>query len=332
MKNNEIMVVCDMGQCDSGHILQIISKAKSLADQVGYKTVALCIGDCKEDGLARLAEYGADTILFHRYTGFIETGVFADIVDQVLSHREPEVVLFPASDIGKAVAATMSVRFGAGLTADCVDIEVTEEKEFLFVRAAINNSVLAKIKCVNSEMKMSTIKKDVFTRKKSPADKVVIKPIALSRMPEERRNVKLLETIKRESKSKSVDIGRFSVVFCIGRGVSDTATRDRIDRLAKTCGAVLVGTRAVVEEDLVDKEYQIGQSGKSIAPRVYVGFGVSGASQHMVGIRNSDIIIAVNNDENAAIFDYADYVIVEDLKVVIDEMESILLEKELVSA
>ena len=320
-EKQKILVVCDPDLLDSDHNLQITSKARTLADEYGGIVTAVCIGRDDPRAYKALGCCGADTVVVCSQREALQTWALADIVGAVMSSVEPHVVLFPATDACKAIAAMLSARFGAGLTADCIDINASKEGGVVFTRAAINDSVVAKIRCINCLVQMCTIKKDVFTKTEQKArsltriEYLTYKPI--------NRNGWVYEVISsmRRLTSKSVDISQYPIVFCVGRGVRDSLTRDRIEALAKGCGAGLVGTRAAVEERLVEKGRQVGQSGKSISPRVYVGFGVSGASQHMVGIKNAGHIIAINNDERAAIMDYADYPILDDITNVISEME-----------
>lgn len=290
-----------------------------LADHCSKNVVVLCIGKYKEDQFKTLNQYGANTIIISEQSEQPNVRSFSDIISAVIKQRTPYVVLFPASHFGKSVAAILSTRFEAGLTADCIDIEVTDHFDLYFSRAAMNDSVIAKIKCINCDIKMCTVKKNVFIKNKY-RNVVTCNIEKFNFNCEDNTDfIKILSVTKKEVVS-NVDINKYSIVFCIGRGVKSTETRNKIYQLASQCGAGIVGTRAVVEEEIIEKERQVGQSGKSISPKIYVGFGVSGASQHMVGIKNAGVIIAINNDENAAIFDYADYPIVEDVDVIVDEL------------
>jgi electron transfer flavoprotein alpha subunit len=252
-------------------------------------------------------------------------GGVCDILASVIRQHEPAVVLFPATDWGKAVAAKLSVRLDVGLTADCID--VTLEDDFSFYRTAMNQTMLAKIRYINCNIRMGTIKKDVFVKKTweyGTTGKIETFPTLLSNDDLDHSFLEILECVQIPQKI-GMDLEKVSIAFCVGRGVKKKETCDRISQLAMRCGAGIIGTRAAVEMGLIEKERQIGQSGNSIAPKIYLGFGVSGASQHIVGIKNADLIIAVNTDKKATIFDYADYQIIEDLEDVIAEMEKQLL-------
>ena len=323
--NHEILIVSDSENYDHEHILQITSKARELADKCDMKVSVLCVGREDEKKFKKLMEHGADTVILSEQDYAPGVRALADVSSGVIRERNPAAVLFPATNTGKNVAAVLSVRFGAGLTADCIEIEATEDGDFYFYRAAINDSVVAKISCINCDIRMCTVKKNVFLQRTRTGGEGALERFDFKTRPEEM--IRLLGSVMKK-RAKTVDIGAYRVVFCMGRGVKTTEMRDRIAELARKCGAGIVGTRAVVEEKLIEKELQVGQSGKSIAPQIYVGFGVSGASQHMVGIKNSDVIIAVNNDRDAAIFDYADYTIEEDIDVIVGEMEEALCRME----
>jgi len=333
--NRDIFIICDLEGDDSHeHFLQMTSKGRQLADQLSCKVYVVCLNRYSSEQLAELIRHGAHQVLVC-VTGDInmcevETSVdsYCEILNDLFHKVNPSVVLYPASETGRHIAATLSFRLSAGLTAECIEIDIdTQDGKVAFFRAAMNDTVIAKIKCINCEINMCTVKKDVFKRQvyNDAADaKEYIRYVDYTQMNKENRSIiKVLETFRHEVKD-AVDISKSTIVFCIGRGVGNAQTLSRVYALARKCGAEIVGTRAVVEDKVMGKERQVGQSGNSIAPELYVGFGVSGASQHMVGIRNAGTIIAVNSDKNAAIFQYADYAIVEDVDRFVTAMESMV--------
>jgi len=325
VSRNEIEVVCDTAEYDSEFMLQIITKARSLADDCDWEVTVICIGEYDEPRFQMLRRYGANNVIICEYNAVQDIQGWTDIVTSIMKKRCPGLVLFPASIFGKAMAAILSTRFEVGLTADCIDIELNYDGDFSFYRAAISDSVVAEIRCKDCDIRLCTVKKDVFIKcsykgvQKYGVEKFDYAPNIIKS-----NFLEVVEFLQYREPSE-VDISKYEVVFCIGRGVRHRVTRDKIFSLAERCGAGVVGTRAVVEEGMVEKGCQVGQSGKSISPKIYVGFGVSGASQHMVGITNSDIIIAINTDENAAIFNYSNYSIICDVDEVLNEMDRLLL-------
>lgn len=325
MDRNEILVIGNNGyNFENDHILQLISKARSLADQCNMNVTLICAGQKKllENELFKL--YGVDTILFYEgdITEDIQTAKI--IIYEMIASRNAKVVLFPSSEFGKAIASLMSVQFGAGLTADCIDV-VIDNGEFVFIRAAINESFLVKIKCINCDINMGTIKEGVFVKSICDRGEDINVELFQRELPEMSHiNRYQLLNEYREENIEEVDISRASTVFCIGRGVNSKEIIDRIYGLAALCDATVVCTRAIVEEKMISKEYQVGQSGKNISPNLYIGFGVSGASQHIVGVKNAKMIIAINNDPDAPIFSYADYSIVADVEDIITGLEEMM--------
>ena len=320
--NKGIVVICDNTDFDCEHMLQIVSKAKSLGETLESEVSVLCVGMLEQNKADNLFLHGADRIVVCRQQEPFDQVYVQDVISSMVEKVMPEVILIPATRSGKATAAIVSTRFEAGLTADCIDIGFDEKGDLYFQRAAINNSVIAKIKCINCNISMGTVKKDVFVKKEYP-DKAAGKIEEFEYKGGERTQSvhwEAMEHIAREIK-KDIDISQYNKVFCIGRGVKNQTNYERICKLAEKYGAGIVGTRAVVEDGLIEKDRQVGQSGKSISPHLYVGFGVSGASQHMVGIKNAEIVIAINEDENATIFNYADYSIVEKIEDILDVLE-----------
>lgn len=305
-------------------MLQILSKAKKIAVSSNKLVNILCVGANDEDQFQAIANYGADIITLSEQVQPISLRKRVEVASTVMREMRPELILLPATDTGKALAAILSTRFEIGLTADCIDIELMSDKDFYFSRAALNASVIAKIKCINCDMKMGTIKKDVFMIQE-PGDKCIVnvERIDCDTDDTEEQKIQVLESVELKKASRHIDLDKYPIIFGIGRGVKTTNTKEKILKLAEKWGAVVVGTRPLVEEGFIEEERQVGQSGKSISPRLYIGFGISGASQHMVGIKNAKTVIAINNDSNAPIFDYADYPIIADLNVIIDELEKL---------
>ncbi|MCR3760586.1 electron transfer flavoprotein subunit alpha/FixB family protein [Clostridium felsineum] len=318
-----ILVVCDAKEYDSEYNLQIITKARFLANQCCKDVSAICVGNYDEKRLKKLIDYGANTVIIYESAKKIEVNEFADIITEIINQQRPEVIMFSESSYGKASAAILSTRFESGVITDCIDIQFMND--FFFYKEEVNSSFIAKIKCTSCNIKIATIKKDVFVKKQY--DETIDGKISKIQLNSKKRTyndiVEIIESNKIKVK-KYVDINKYSIVFCIGRGVSKKQTRDKIFDIAERYGIGVIGTRAAVEAGMIEKAYQVGQSGKNISPQIYIGLGVSGASQHMVGIKNAGITIAINKDENANIFNYSDYSIVEDVDNIISEIEKSL--------
>lgn len=320
MTEEQILVVCDNIAEPENHILQLISKASELAAQNECEVYVICPPNWKYEEYQKLIEYGADEVIAPE-SGKMQIRSYCDYIAKVIDEKKVLAVLYPATSFGKSVAARLSVRFGAGLTADCVEIGYDEQGKIWVQRAAMNDSVLACIKCINCDISMCTIKADVFQIRKAEGHfgKVIIE----GKLTESVLPYSIIESIKKNNED-TVDLNQYKKFFCVGRGVKNAETCERIRNIAKKCGACIIGTRAAVEDNIIDKAYQVGQSGKNILPELYVSFGVFGASQHMIGIKGECTIIAVNSDENARIFDYSDYKIVADVNDIIEQMEKLI--------
>lgn len=320
MREEQILVVCDNIAEHEEHICQLISKASELAEKNESKVCVICPPNWKYEEYQKLIEYGADEVIAPE-SGNMQIRIYCDYIAKVIGEKNLFAVLFPATSFGKSVAARLSVRLGAGLTADCVEIGYDEQGKIWVQRAAMNDSVLARIKCINCDISMCTVKKDVFQIRKikGHSGKIIIK----GELTESELPYSIIESIKKDNED-IVDLKQYRKFFCVGRGVKNAENCERIKNIAKKCGACVIGTRAAVEDNIIDKAYQVGQSGKNIQPELYVSFGVSGASQHMVGIKGDCSIIAVNNDENARIFDYSDYKIVADVNDIIEQIEKLI--------
>ena len=317
-----IWIVCEYDQYDSASSLQLIQKARELKDKKNAEIWVVCIGSYKEDEFEVIHEYGVSDILFEQLDEY-DTEQFTNILERMITEFDPELVIFSDSNSAKTVSAKISNKFDVGLTADCIDIYVDDEAEYVFSRTAINDSVVANIKCINSKFQMCTVKNNLFKAIKSKAE-YDLKVHRLSEQIESQRKNNHISIISRKDneKERSFDIDNVKIVFSVGRGIRDRETFERIRKLASEWKAEIVGTRAAVEEGWIDSSRQIGQSGVSIAPDLYIGFGVSGAIQHMIGLKNAKTIVAINNDESAPIFNYADFCIVEDINEVIEEMNN----------
>ncbi|MBQ8824546.1 MAG: electron transfer flavoprotein subunit alpha/FixB family protein [Ruminococcus sp.] len=330
ISNNSILVVCGLNVNSDEHTMQIISKASELSHQTKKQVLLAVAGNYDELRFRAFTDCGADCIIFWEYTKSIGIMKYSSFISAVIREYSPEIVLFPATESIKSVAAIISSCFEAGLTADCIDIICDEDNKFHFYRAAVSNSVIAKIVGINSSLSMGTVKEGEFKKKTySKNDENDNFQIMFYHMNTDEIDKDYLDDIVdikyREKVEEKTNINNYSIVFCIGRGAEESQTIEKIYRLAEAYNACVVGTKAVIDDNILDKAFQVGQSGKSISPSIYIGLGVSGANQHIVGMKNSQLIIAVNHDADAPIMKYADYAIIDDVNVFLDKMLDMLV-------
>lgn len=293
---------------NSINMLQILGRMQQLREKADFDCQVVCIGPQSEEEIDELFWYGAGKVIFCE-SDKADLNCYIGILEEMIKVLKPDVVLFDDSE--HAVPAVLATRLGCGLVADCIDLDF-KDGNLVFSRTAINSSMVADIICVQSQVSMCTVKENAFQECRSmvPNDKKIQNYHTLMRATEGTSKYKLLEHIAVHNRS-SVNLKKAKVIFAVGRGIKNDKELEMVFAAARKFGAEVVGTRAAIEENYMEPDRQVGQSGVSISPDLYIGFGISGASQHMVGLKKARIIVAVNKDENAAIFKYADYCIVD---------------------
>ncbi|MBE5847102.1 MAG: electron transfer flavoprotein subunit alpha/FixB family protein [Lachnospiraceae bacterium] len=319
---------------------ELISEGRKLADELGVKLCGLLLGD-KVEGIAKeLGGYGADEVilceseLLKNYT----TDAYAKVICDVVKDLKPEIVLFGATNIGRDIAPRCAARLHTGLCADCthLDIDVAKYKEFLktnstldveasqwdmedrnlkMTRPAFGGHLMATIICPRFRPSMATVrpgvmKKAEFDQKKADALKITRPSFKL-----EASDI-LTDVLKVEKAAKQlVDLIGADFIVSVGRGIAaDVEKGIKIaEDLAAELGGVVGGSRAAIDSGWLSADRQVGQTGKTVHPKVYVALGISGAIQHKVGMQDSECIIAVNKNSAAPIFEVADYGITGDL-------------------
>ena len=340
---------------------ELISEGRKLADELGVELCGILLGD-NVDGIAKeLGGYGADKVyvynspLLKDYTTDAYTKVITDAVEEI----KPEILLFGASNIGRDLAPRCAARLHTGLCADCthLDIDMPIYKNFLreastlaeerieklgtvkingqdhdvsrdikMTRPAFGGHLMASIFCPRFRPAMATVRPGVMKKREFCADcaeKVEILHPAFELSASDIKT-EVVETVK--AAKKLVDLIGADFVVSVGRGISkDVEGGIKLaEELAEVLGGVVGSSRACVDAGWITADHQVGQTGKTVHPKVYVALGISGAIQHKAGMQDSECIIAVNKNENAPIFEVADYGIVGDLfKVVPELIESI---------
>lgn len=326
---------------------ELISEGRKLANELGVELCGLLLGDNVEAIARELGGYGADRVfvcqspLLRQYTTDAYTKV---ICDMVMEHR-PEIVLFGATHIGRDLGPRCAARLHTGLTADCthLDVEMAKYIEFLrsastldvdnmmfntndrdlkMTRPAFGGHLMATIICPRFRPQMSTVrpgvmKKSPFDQKKAKTCSVEIHPVSLT--PEDIKT-QILEVVK-EAKA-IVDLTGAEIVVSVGYGIGREVKKGvaLAEALAQALGGVVGASRAAVDAGWVTADHQVGQTGKTVRPKLYIALGISGAIQHKAGMQDSECIIAVNKNSNAPIFEVADYGICGDLFKVVPMM------------
>ncbi len=319
---NYIAVICDKAHdVTQNHTYQLLTKAKQLHAYQNSWVIAICIGHFSVQERMLLHRFGADEILLCGYS-VSNRWEFATILEKIILSERCPLVLFSATDWGKTSAAYIAGRLHAGLIADCIDINY-ERDQYIFKRAALNSSVIADISCVNTTFQMCTVKKNAFREEEINTDyslRVRTYEYKAEQLP---YRIPCLLHSKEVENSRNIFLDKARIVFGFGRGIGNKETFSLLKKVAKQYGAEIAGTRVAVEEGYIQRFRQVGQSGLSIAPTLYIAFGISGASQHMVGLLNAKQIVSINVDPGAPIKHYSDIFIVQDCFTVLKALDSL---------
>ena len=334
---------------------ELISEGRKLADDLGVELCGLLLGD-KVEGLAKeLGGYGADRIIVceHPLLKDYTTDAYTKVICDVVMEKKPEIMLIGATNIGRDLGPRCAATLHTGLTADCthLDVDVEKYKAFLkttstmdvdnmkfdegthlkMTRPAFGGHLMATIICPRFRPQMSTVRPGVMQRApfdQAKADKVVVEkhPVELAASD---IKTEVLEIVK--AAKDLVDLTGAEVIVSVGRGIGkDVPAGIKLaEELAEALGGGVVGgSRAAVDAGWLSADHQVGQTGKTVRPKIYVALGISGAIQHLAGMQDSECIIAVNKNETAPIFEAADYGICGDLfKVVPMMIEALKAEK-----
>jgi electron transfer flavoprotein alpha subunit len=313
--------------------LELLSKAQELAGQLGSQVVGLLLGHEISDLANTIFHHGADKIFVtdHQELDLYRTLPYARVAIDLVKEHQPYIFLLGATPTGRDLAPRIASACSAGLTADCTALRIDDlkrrresYKDLLFqIRPAFGGNIMATI--VNPEMhpQMATVREGVMPLGEPDPNRigevVTIDPIF--------EQVDFaLEIIERHVSPPAVDLKNASIIVAGGAGVDSKENFNLLYDLAETLGGEVAGSRAAVDAGFISQEQQIGQTGVTVRPRLYIAVGISGAVQHRAGMDQSNKIIAINTDPNAPIFDIADYKIVGDLKDVIPELIRIVKE------
>jgi electron transfer flavoprotein alpha subunit len=313
--------------------LELIGEATKLAKDLEQKVIGVLFGDKIEDKAKSLIEYGADEVVYVEDPMLAEyvTEPYAKALTAVIKECDPEIVLFGATSIGRDLAPRVASRIHTGLTADCtkLDIDVFKANEadpgqkLLFMtRPAFGGNIMATILCKNYRPQMATVRPGAMKRlEKDASRKGEIREIKVDFVPSD-MNVKIREVV-RETHKKS-DITEAKVLVSGGRGIGSPEFFGTLRELADVLGGDISSSRANVDAGWAAKDRQVGQTGKTVRPDLYLACGISGAIQHIAGMEGSEYVIAINKNNTAPIFDVADLGVVGDVKVIIPKLTEAL--------
>jgi electron transfer flavoprotein alpha subunit/NAD-dependent dihydropyrimidine dehydrogenase PreA subunit len=300
--------------------LELLGKAQQLGAILNQSVSALLLGDRVEDLAGTLMEHGAQTVYLaeHEALKDYRTNAYSKVIEELVKAHKPNILLMGATHVGRDLAPRVSRRVGVGLTADCTELTIDPGDGILLqTRPAFGGNVMATIANRYSRPQMATVRPGVMeaVRKAGAKGDVIRHDVSLA---EDEIGTRVLEVVR--EKKKRANLSEAKVIVAGGRGVGDAAGFRVLEEFAAVMGGELAGTRVAVEEGWIPADRQVGQTGQSVRPELYIACGISGAIQHRAGMMNSRYIIAVNKDARAPIFQVADWGIVGDLHDVVPEM------------
>lgn len=325
--------------------LELLGEATILAADLGEKVYAVLLGDQIKDKAQSLIEAGADGVIVIEDPMLKEyvTEPYAKALTAMIKKYDPNIVLFGATSIGRDIAPRVAARVHTGLTADCTHLDIDMNKYFEFLKAtstadtdsiekklgmddvtlkmtrpAFGGNVMATIRCADYRPQMATVRPGVMKKIAPQTGKQGTVEEFKVEFTDADMNVTIKEVIKQTH--KAVDITDAKVLVSGGRGIGSADFYKELQKVADLLGGEISSSRANVDAGWIEKSRQVGQTGKTVRPELYMACGISGAIQHIAGMENSECVIAINKNDTAAIFDVSDLGIVGDVKVIIPKL------------
>jgi len=298
---------------------ELLSEGRRLADKRGTYLGAVLIGAGVRERAEELFAWGADKVFVADDPSLEEynTDLYTSILSGLIHQHKPEMVLAGATSIGRAFIPRVAVRVGTGLTADCTSLEIDEERQILLqTRPAFGGNIMATIECPNHRPQMATVRHKVL--KKAEPDQSRTGEVIDSHVSAADPVTKIIEVL--HEMGSQVNLAEADIIVSGGRGLGAPENFKLIEELAEELGAAVGASRAAVDADWIPAYHQVGQTGKTVCPKLYIACGISGAIQHLAGMSSAETIVAINKDADAPIFDVADIAVVGDLFDVVPQI------------
>lgn len=300
---------------------ELLGIGRKLADQRGVQLSAVLPGGSVSDLAQSLIAVGADTVLLaeHPMLEQFREDLYAKVLELTIRERKPEVVLAGATAIGRSLIPYVATLLNAGLTADCTRLEIREEDGMLLqTRPAFGGNIMATIECPQTRPQMATVRPKVMAPAEPDASRTG--EVVFLQLPEDplQSRIEVLETVA--NTEDQVNIQEFETLVAGGRGLDSAKGFALIRELAAELGGAVAASRAAVDAGWIPYPHQVGQTGKTVSPKLYIACGISGAVQHAVGMQSAEIVVAINRDKDAPIFNIATYGVVGDLYEVVPRL------------
>lgn len=297
------------GQIRKGS-LSAITCARNLAEKTGLKYDIVIIGDNLEKGAEEAREFGAKTVFAVKGIQGYTAESYKEAIEKVINESGAKYFIAVGTSVGKDLAPRVAARMGAGMASEIIEVLDGET----FKRLMYAGNIIATVK-IKTENKVLTVRGTAFDKAEKSGGKSDVKFIEIQPSFNKKRFIKVEET-----KSTRPELTEAQVVVSVGRGIKDPENIKIVDELADVLGAALGASRAVVDAGWLPNDYQVGQTGKTVAPQLYIAVGISGAIQHVAGMKDSKVIVAINKDPEAPIFQIADVGLVADLFKAVPEL------------
>jgi electron transfer flavoprotein alpha subunit len=294
---------------------ELLGKGREIADKLGVELSSVLLGNQMEEEARELLCYGADKVFLYEHPVLNKFDLlsYKQNIVKLIREVKPEIFLFGATRLGRSLGPRVAVSLDTGLTADCTGLDVDEQGSLIQIRPAFTGNLIAHITTM-TRPQMATIRYKIMQkRERDPSRKgeIIKKDVEL---------VDSLLTILSEERFSGVNIAEADVIVAGGRGLKRAEDFCILSNLAELCGGVIGSSRPLVDDGWIGREHQVGFSGNTVKPKLYIACGVSGSAQHLAGMRESDIIVAINTDPSAPIFRVADYGIVADLYEIVPKL------------
>lgn len=301
--------------------IELVGEGRKIADALETELTAVLLGKDVDNLGEKLVKYGADNVLYadHPLLNVYTTDGYTKIIYDLIKERKPEIMLIGATNIGRDLGPRISARVHTGLTADCTKLDVDlENRRLMQTRPAFGGNLMATIICPDHRPQMSTVRPGVMEKAKYDESRKGNIVKFTPDLKDEDIRAKVIEVVK--GGKAEVQLEESKIIVSGGRGLGNPEGFKLIEDLAKKLGGVVGASRATVDAGWIEHGHQVGQTGKTVRPSLYVACGISGAIQHLAGMQDSKVIVAINKDADAPIFKIADYGIVGDVYEVLPEL------------
>jgi electron transfer flavoprotein alpha subunit len=302
-------------------VIELLGEGRKLADEIGCELAAVLLGEDVGALVDELFAYGANKVYLadDPKLATYRTDAYTKVFNEAVETYMPEIVLLGATHIGRDLGPCLAVKAGTGLTADCTKLEIDpEDKKIRQTRPAFGGNLMATIVCPNHRPQMSTVRPGVMekaAKKEGRTGEIIQLPVKFAEDEIRTKVIDIVKTLK-----EAVSLTDAKIIVSGGMGLGKPEGFELLKKLADKLGGVIGSSRAAVDAGWIDHAYQVGQTGTTVKPNIYVACGISGAIQHLAGMQNSKLIVAINKDESAPIFEVADYGIVGDLYKIVPEI------------